>query len=72
MKIPLISCLEVVRRLKNFGFVTVRQRGSHAGLDKSTAEGTIKLTVPLHSELKRGTFHHNLKDTGISLEEFEK
>jgi predicted RNA binding protein YcfA (HicA-like mRNA interferase family) len=32
----------------------------------------IKLTVPLHSEMKKGTLHQILKEAGLSLEDFDK
>ena len=55
MKIPLISGIEVIKRLKKSGFIATRQKGSHVRLEKSLSDTTIKITVPLHSELKKGT-----------------
>ena len=72
MKLPLISGIEVIKRLKKSGFIATRQRGSHVRLEKSTADTIIKLTVPLHSELKKGTLSRIIKDAGLTLEEFEK
>ena len=72
MKLPLISGIEVVKRLKRFGFIATRQKGSHVRLEKYTSEKTIKLTVPLHAELKKGTLNRVIKDAGLTLEEFEK
>ncbi len=69
MKLPLLSGIELIKKLRKAGFVAVRQRGSHIRLEKNTAIGTIKLTVPNHSELKKGTLHNILKEAGISLEE---
>lgn len=72
MKIPLISGIDVIKRLKKSGFVATRQKGSHVRLEKSIVETTIKITVPLHSELKKGTLNRIIKDAGLTLEEFEK
>ena len=71
MKLPLISGIEVIKRLKRAGFIATRQKGSHVRLEKYTGEKTIKLTVPLHSELKKGTLNRIIKDAGLTLEEFE-
>ncbi len=72
MKIPQISGLEVIKRLKRIGFVVTRQKGSHIRLERYANEETIKLTVPLHKEMKKGTLHQVLKQAGISLEEFDE
>lgn len=72
MKIPLISGIDVIKRLKRAGFIATRQKGSHVRLEKYTEEKTIKITVPIHSELKKGTLNRIIKDAGLTLEEFEK
>ena len=72
MKIPLISGIDVIKRLKKAGFIATRQKGSHVRLEKSASDTTIKITVPLHSELKKGTLNRIIKDAGLTLEEFEK
>ncbi|HLC63025.1 MAG TPA: type II toxin-antitoxin system HicA family toxin [Candidatus Nanoarchaeia archaeon] len=69
MKIPQISGKELVKLLQRQGFVVVRQKGSHIRLEKNTLEGTIKITIPNHSVLKKGTLHHILKSTGINPED---
>lgn len=70
MKLPQISGIEVVKRLKKLGFVVTRQKGSHVRLEK-TGEKVIKLTVPLNNPIKKGTLNRILKDAEITLEEFE-
>lgn len=72
MRLPLISGIEVIKRLKSAGFIATRQKGSHVRLEKYANEKTIKLTVPLHAELKKGTLSRIIKDAGLTLEEFEK
>lgn len=71
MKIPLISGIEAIKRLKRAGFIATRQKGSHVRLEKYTGEKTIKITVPIHAELKKGTLNRIIKDAGLTLEEFE-
>lgn len=60
MKLPVVSGREAIRRLQRAGFVATRQRGSHVRLEKRTADSSVKLTVPLHPELKPGTLVHIL------------
>ena len=67
MKLPQISGKDVIKKLCKTGFIIMRQKGSHVRLEK----GMIKITVPLHSKLKKGTLYHVLKEAEISLEEFE-
>ena len=72
MKLPLVSGIEVIKRLKRAGFIATRQKGSHVRLEKYTSDKTIKLTVPLHAELKKGTLNRIIKEAGLTLEEFER
>ena len=66
MKIPQISGIELIKILRKNGFVVVRQKGSHIRLEKNTDKGTIKITVPNHPSLKKGTMHHILKAAGLN------
>lgn len=55
-KLRIISGKEVVKILGSYGFVITRTTGSHMRLTLQTAhKETLHITVPLHSELKRGT-----------------
>ncbi len=69
MKLPQISGIDLIKRLQYRGFVVVRQKGSHIRLEKNTPEGTIKITVPNHPTLKKGTLHRILKDAGLQSED---
>ena len=69
MKLPQISGKELINKLTKFGFVITRQRGSHIRLEKNTIEKTIKITVPNHPLLKKGTLNSIIKSTGLTLEE---
>jgi len=70
MKLPVLSGVELIKRLKKFGFIATRQKGSHVRLEKYSEGKIIKLTVPLHSELKRGTLRRIIKDASLTLKKF--
>ena len=69
MKFPQISGIELIKKLRKFGFVVVRQKGSHIRLEKNTSSETIKITIPNHKNLKKGTLHNILKTADIKLED---
>ncbi len=69
MKIPQISGKEFIKKLMRQGFVITRQKGSHIRLEKNTKDKTIKLTVPNHPILKKGTLHQIIKSSELSQEE---
>jgi predicted RNA binding protein YcfA (HicA-like mRNA interferase family) len=68
-KLPVISGKELVNALQKAGFIVVRQKGSHISLQKTTAEGTYRTVVPLHTRLAKGTLLDILHQTGLSKEE---
>jgi len=72
LKLPVVSGEETIKALCKAGFRVVRQKGSHVRLEKKTEKGTIKVTVPLHPTLKKGTLKIILKQAGLSVEEFVK
>ncbi len=72
MKLPQISGIEIIKILHKFGFATIRQRGSHVRLEKMANSETIKLTVPLHNKLKKGTLLSIIKASKINEKEFEQ
>ena len=72
MKLPRISGIDVIKRLKKVGYIATRQKGSHVRLEKQEQETVRKLTVPMHKELKVGTLSRIIKDAGLTYEEFAK
>tara|TARA_Y100000034_G_scaffold135315_1_gene206755 strand:- start:26094 stop:26306 length:213 start_codon:yes stop_codon:yes gene_type:complete len=70
MKLPQISGLELIKILRKKGFVVVRQKGSHIRLEKNTEKEIIKITVPNHKILKKGTLHQIIKITELKEEDF--
>jgi predicted RNA binding protein YcfA (HicA-like mRNA interferase family) len=69
-KVPSLPYTAILSALQRAGFRVVRQKGSHIRLEKETADGTTKLTVPAHRPVKRSTLQHILKDAGLTVEEF--
>ena len=72
MKLPQISGRELIKILTKFGFTTTRQRGSHVQLEKKTEEETIKLTIPVHQQLKKGTLSSIIKASKIDEKDLER
>ena len=68
-KLPVLSGETLIRAMRKHGFLVERQRGSHVRLKSKTVDKTIKLTVPLHDPLKKGTLKRILTDAEISVEE---
>ena len=54
-RLPVVSYREVIHALQRDGWTVVRQKGSHIRLHKHEGDEVLKLTVPAHSPIKRGT-----------------
>ncbi len=55
-KLKILSGKEIVKIFENFGFEVAKQKGSHLKLGRITKDKTKQtLTIPLHSELDKGT-----------------
>ena len=72
MALPVVSGREAIKALCRAGFRVVRQRGIHVRLEKRTEAKVIKLTVPLHKTLKKGTLRRIIKDAGLTVQEFNR
>ncbi|MDP3916988.1 MAG: type II toxin-antitoxin system HicA family toxin [Nanoarchaeota archaeon] len=72
MKLPRISGIDVIKRLKKVFVLLLRILGSHVRLEKQEQDTIRKLTVPMHKELKSGTLSRIIKDAGLTYEEFAK
>jgi predicted RNA binding protein YcfA (HicA-like mRNA interferase family) len=70
-KLRPLSGEAVCRILEHYGFERVRQRGSHVVMQKRAAQGTTTVPVPLHEELRRGTLHSIIRQSGLSRAVFE-
>ena len=71
MKLPQISGFKLIKILHKAGYKIVRKRGSHVRLEKRINSEVIKLTVPIHEKLKKGTLSRIIKDSGLSERAFE-
>ena len=69
--LPIVSGKNLIRALRKYGFWVERQKGDHVRLKYKSIDKTLKLTVPLHDPLKKGTLNKILKDAGISVEEIK-
>ena len=67
-KLPVLSAREVLRVLRKFGFVVIRQTGSHIHLWHE--ERRVLVTVPNHAELAKGTLIGILKQAKLTRDEF--
>ena len=67
--LPVLKPAEVCRLLERLGFVSVRQRGSHAQYRHSDGRGT---TVPLHKgrDIAPPLLRQIARDIGLTVEEF--
>ena len=70
-KLRVLSGSEVCGILENYGFVAVRQRGSHCIMQLKTEETTVTVPVPLHDELRRGTLQSIIRQSGLAKSLFE-
>lgn len=71
IKIPHLSGEEVTKILVNkFGFLVKSRSGSHVLLIKFTDGEKVGTVVPMHKELKTGTFLGILRKAKITIEEF--
>jgi predicted RNA binding protein YcfA (HicA-like mRNA interferase family) len=67
-KLPVVSGEELGRALERFGFERDRQRGSHVFYFKPGSPPRTT-TVPMHSEVAKGTLRAILNQAGITVEE---
>ena len=66
MKLPKISGFKLIKILSKAGYKIVRKRGSHVRLEKMFDGEIIKLTVPVHEKLKKGTLSRVIKESRLS------
>ena len=68
--LPVCSGAEAVRAFTKAGWTKDRQKGSHVMLKKPGA--SVVLSVPQHSQLKKGTLRTLVSYSGLTVEEFTK
>jgi predicted RNA binding protein YcfA (HicA-like mRNA interferase family) len=69
-RLPALKPKDVLRALQKAGFFVQHATGSHRYL-KHPDKPQLRVTVPYHNrDLKRGTLHSIIKQSGIPLDEF--
>jgi predicted RNA binding protein YcfA (HicA-like mRNA interferase family) len=69
-KLGVFSGEEICRILESEGFRRVRQRGSHAILQKGVRQSTITVPVPMHRAIRIGTLQSIIRQSGVARERF--
>lgn len=64
-KLPVVSGKELSKLLRALDYTLVRQRGSHARYCKTTPAGEHNITIPMHSEIAKGTLNDILAKVGV-------
>ena len=70
-KLRILSGREVCAIMAKYGFVQMRQKGSHIIMQKREGETTITVPVPDHDELKIGTLTGIIRQSGLPCSLFE-
>ena len=70
-KLRVLSGKEVCLILLSHGFEQVRQKGSHAIMQKQIDTSTITVPVPQHKELKAGTLTSIIRQAQLPRSVFE-
>ena len=70
-KLRVLSGKEVCLILLSHGFEQVRQKGSHAIMQKQIDTSTITVPVPQHKELKAGTLTSIIRQAQLARSVFE-
>ena len=61
----MVSGKKLLKVLSKLGYSTVRQRGSHVRMEKETEIGTHAITIPLHTEIAKGTLNDILSKISL-------
>lgn len=69
--LPVISGRATIAALEKIGYGAVRQKGSHVRLRHPTDSMRMPVTIPDHKELKGGLLRANIRDAGLSVEQFK-
>lgn len=70
-RLRVFSGKELCRLLSQHGFQQVRQRGSHAVMQKRAGNSTVTVPVPMHDEIRIGTLQSIIRQSGLARALFE-
>lgn len=66
-RLPVVSGPTLIAFMQSFGYVVVRQRGSHVRLELRNDRGVWVETVPDHKEVAKGTLRSILRRAALAL-----
>ena len=67
-KLPILSGAKAVKAFSKAGWTEARQTGSHLIMVKQGS--IVTLSIPMHSELDKGTLRKLISLSGLSVQEF--
>ena len=70
-KLRSFSGKEICSLLEKTGFSFIRQRGSHAIMQKKVKNTTITVPVPIHQEIRPGTLQSIIRQSKLQRGLFE-
>ena len=70
-RLRVLSGAEVCRILEENGFRLIRQRGSHAVMQKAVSNSTVTVPIPLHDQIRIGTLLSIIRQSGLPRSLFE-
>ncbi|MBI5225039.1 type II toxin-antitoxin system HicA family toxin [Candidatus Micrarchaeota archaeon] len=70
-KLPIISGMAAVKAFSKLGYKLDHQTGSHIIL-RNQNPPFRRLTVPNHKELAKGTLRALIRESGLTVEEFDQ
>lgn len=71
--IPQLSGKELIKALKNIGFETVRQKGSHIRLARIKSGKKELITIPNHKVIRQGTLVNGiLKPINLTVKDLKQ
>jgi len=70
-KLRVLSGKEVCQILAQYGFIQVRQQGSHIVMQKKLENSSITVPVPDHNELRAGTLRAIIRQSELPRSLFE-
>ena len=70
-RLRVLSGAEVCRILEENGFRLIRQRGSHAVMQKVVSNSTVTVPIPLHDQIRIGTLLSIIRQSGLPRSLFE-
>lgn len=70
-KLRVLSGKDVCEIMSQWGFLQVRQKGSHIIMQKKEGRSTVTVPVPDHEELRTGTLLGIIRQSGLPRSLFE-